>query len=152
MKKRASGSEPPPGTAFACRGRPTAEHCRRAVVMETGRKSRLFIGINKTDPLPSSSSLLLLLLHRHPARTGSQTVTDFLWPLTKAGTRQTRHGGSSLTIIFSSSSAPKSSRGTSSNRDSDGESNSRAAPCLLSSDLILCGVFYQRSCFSFVPL
>lgn len=28
-RKRASGSETPPGTAFRCRGRPPAEHCER---------------------------------------------------------------------------------------------------------------------------
>lgn len=50
--KRVRGPETPLGTAFRCRGRPTAEYCRRAVVMETGRQSRLFIGLYKTSLLP----------------------------------------------------------------------------------------------------
>lgn len=51
--KSERGSETPLGAAFRCRDRPTAEYCRRAVVMETERQSRLFTGLHKiTPPFP----------------------------------------------------------------------------------------------------
>lgn len=37
------GAETPLGAAFTCSRRPTAEYCRRLVVMETARQSRLLV-------------------------------------------------------------------------------------------------------------
>lgn len=84
-ERRERGPETPLGTAFRCRGRPTAEYCRRLVVMETGRQSRLFMELCKNEhpPAPSSppslphslSSAPPFLLDGHRARTGSRTVS-----------------------------------------------------------------------------
>lgn len=48
-------AETPLGTAFTCSSRPTAEYCRRLVVMETGRQSQLFVELWRNEaprPLP----------------------------------------------------------------------------------------------------
>lgn len=77
-RKRARGPETPLGTAFRCRGRPTAEYCRRVVVMETGRQSRLFIGL---DPPPPPS----LQIPSQDRKPDCNLQLCFLWTQTKTG-------------------------------------------------------------------
>lgn len=100
-ERREREPETPLGTAFRCRGRPTAEYCRRLVVMETGRQSRLFMELCKNEPPhppPASllasfpSSLPLLRSSLPPGRTQSQDrkpdgkpQVGFLPPETKTG-------------------------------------------------------------------
>lgn len=54
LKKIQRATETPLGNAFRCRDCPTAEYCRRVVVMETGRQSLLFIVLYKNNLLHSS--------------------------------------------------------------------------------------------------
>lgn len=54
LKKIQRATETPLGNAFRCRDCPTAEYCRRVVVMETGRQSLLFIVLYKNNLLHPS--------------------------------------------------------------------------------------------------
>lgn len=85
-------------TAFTCSDRPTAEYGRRLVVMETGRQSRLLMGLWRNEappPQPHHSSLHTSL---HPGQTpsrhrkpfGGNLQVGFLQPKTKTGNGRRR--------------------------------------------------------------
>lgn len=93
------GAETPLGTAFTCSRRPTAEYCRRLVVMETGRQSRLLVELWKNEaslapPSPLSSfhsSLPHGQTHSRDRKPdGGNLQVDFLQPETKTGTGRCR--------------------------------------------------------------
>lgn len=82
------GPEIPPRTTFRCRGHPTAQYCRRAVVMET---ARLFRRLHETRPPPPPRPPCTDT--RPEQEPDCSPYTGFLWPVDKdrtggAGTQE----------------------------------------------------------------
>lgn len=85
-------------TAFTCSDRPTAEYCRRLVVMETGRQSRLLTELRRNEappPQPQHSSFHSSLpprptQNRHRKPVGGNLQVGFLQPETKTGSGRFR--------------------------------------------------------------